>query len=320
MSSQRENSASVTVIVRAAGERTVDACCAILAQQVPSANIVTLCEAPFVRAVQRTFEIGIAENRPWTLVIDADVLLRPDAVSTLLNWGIEAADHVFEVQGMVLDKLMGGPRAAGNHLFRTSLLPQALEHARSDGAANSLRPETYVMRRMEEAGHPWVQQETVLGLHDYEQAYRDIYRTAFVHAHKHGHQLPYLVSLWQRLAPVDADYQVALWGAEEGRAHQGEIQIDVRQFSQQRIQQRLDAVGLSEKNVLDSEHFDTCAPERIVDEFQPPPEYWVWQYLGRPSGPRWPERLRRLSEHLPWHTMAIWSARTVIYRLRDKLS
>lgn len=314
-----EPAQAVTVVLRAAGERTVKACRTILAQQVPDANITTICETPFARAVQRTFEIGVDAGRPWTLAIDADVMLRHDAVATLLAWGNSAADHVFEVQGTVLDKLMGGPRAAGNHLFRTALLPAALAYIGTDAAAESLRPETFVMRRMAEAGHPWVQHEGVLGLHDYEQAYRDIYRTAFVHAHKHNRQLPYLLALWERLAPADADYRVALWGARDGEKYQDDVRIDARQFSHALVENRLRDAGLREKDALTHAELDgLAAPAQIIDTFDPPPEYWLWQYLGKVSGPSLPVRLQQLSEYIPWPTIFAWLLRGGMRRLRNR--
>jgi hypothetical protein len=315
-SNERAN-APLTVVIRSSGERTVHACRELLAQQVCPQHVHTISETPFVRAVERTFEIGIAQQRPWTLAIDADVLPTPDAVRQLLSLTAQLAPSAFELQGMVLDKLLGGPRAAGNHLFRTALLPEALRHIRTEEVARSLRPETYVLRRMAEAGHEWIQHDLVVGLHDYEQYYRDIYRTAFVHAHKHNRQLPYVMALWKRLAETDRDYQVALWGARDGLAHRGEVRIDVRQFSDSRLQEHLQTRGWSEKPELDATQ--SVAPAHVIQTFEAPPEYWLWRHLGTVAGGPWRQRITQLSKHVAWPTILYWLARGGMRRLSHRI-
>lgn len=213
----------VTAVIRSAGERTEAACNHLLSSQVSEENISVIHERPFTKALERTFEIGMQRGRPWTLVVDADVLIRDGAISQILEMAEQAEDNVFEVQGRMLDKLFGGARPCGLHLYRTALLPEAIDCIPAQGV--TMRPETLVLRRMASRGYPWVQEEIVVGLHDYEQYYRDIYRKAFAHAHKHGRYVPHLESLWRRLAEEDPDYQVALWGLRAGQIFDGTVKI-----------------------------------------------------------------------------------------------
>ena len=175
----------VTAIVRSVGERTETACYNLLAEQVPAENIVIINEVPFSAAVAKTFQVGIERGLPWTLCIDADVLLRYGAVNDLLAIAAQADKNVFEIQSNILCKFFGGPRQAGNHIYRTSLLNKALDCIPK---TEVIRPETNTIKQMAARGFPRLEiKKLTIGLHDYEQYYVDIYRKAFVQAHKHGH-------------------------------------------------------------------------------------------------------------------------------------
>ncbi len=245
----------VTVIIRSAGERTKDLCYQLLCQQVPREVIMVLDERPFTRALQRSFEIGIELGRPWTLCVDADTLVRRNFVENLLRW-IRIAEHTtFKVQGDLFDKLLGIPRKAGHAHYRTTLLPKALDFIPVDCV--SQRPETFVRDQMSSFGYPSLYKKRTIGLHDFEQYHRDIYRKSFVHAHKHAYRIPQLEPRWRQWADQDPDYQVAFWGLRDGRLFDGIVPLDVRRFPQD-ISSELHAAGLQEKKALErqDDHWD----------------------------------------------------------------
>jgi hypothetical protein len=216
----------VTVVIRSAGERTEAACRYLLAQQVPEDNIVTVSNAPFSATLADSYRAGIERGLPWTLCIDADVLVGPGIVGQLLEAAAKADHAVCEVQGLVLDKFFGVRRPAGNHLYRTSLLPKALALIPREG--QDIRPEYCTLNKMEEAGHPWVQTRVVVGIHDFEQYHRDIFRKCSVHARKHDWLMHHLASYWRQMERQDDDYRIALWGLAAGIADNGDIRVDVR--------------------------------------------------------------------------------------------
>jgi hypothetical protein len=222
----------------------------LLCEQVPREHVVAIREYPFTRALRRSFELAIELGRPWTLCVDADMLLRVDGVRTLLDCARASADNVFQVQGNLFDKLFGGPRWVSPRLYRTSLLPKALSGIPADGAAP--RPEAAVLDYMASLGHPSLHRDVTIGLHDFEQYDRDIYRKAFHHAHKHDHFMPRLEPLWRRLAAHDADYEVALWGLRDGRSFTGIVPLDVRRFPAD-LGVALQAHGWKEKAELSTE-------------------------------------------------------------------
>lgn len=256
----------VTVVIRSAGERTEAACRHLVAHQVPEENIIVVSNAPFSATLADSFRAGIEKNLPWTFCVDADVLVRPGAVSRLVAFAENLSPEVCEVQGLVLDKLFGVRRPAGNHLYRTSWLSRALGFIPT--GAGSIRPEHYTLNQMAQAGHPWVETPLVVGLHDFEQYHRDIFRKCYVHARKFASEMHLLVEYWRRMAVHDNDYRVALWGCGAGIMDIGDIQVDVRRdlgFSKW-----ADAEGWSEKPPLEPGQVTPEAVESTLAKWPSP--------------------------------------------------
>src|SRR5690625_2539618 len=123
-----------TIVVRSVYERTEDLCKRLILEQgVKEENLFVIHETPFSTALKYSFEIGIREDLPWTFCIDADVLLRPNSINTMIGHAESQKENVSEIQGLVLDKFFGGPRPAGNHLYRTNVLSKALNKIPSEG-------------------------------------------------------------------------------------------------------------------------------------------------------------------------------------------
>lgn len=208
----------LAIVVRECDERTAPACVALLQEIFPGHDIHRVSARPFSATLRLSLEKGLAAGRAWTLCIDADVLALPE-LPDLLREARQSAEHVFEIQGLVYDKLMMAPRAAGNHLYRTRLLEQALSLIPTE---HSLRPETDMIDAMADLGYPWRQSRAVVGLHDFEQSYADIYAKAALHARKHRYLLPLYRPLWQMLAVLDDDYRVALLALDDDASRTGQ--------------------------------------------------------------------------------------------------
>lgn len=198
---------NTTVIIRYSGERTFHLCREIVLQQVPQGNLEVISERPFSKAVQRTFEVGIECGRPWTLAVDADVLLKPNCIKELVAMAETHGENVFVTQGLVLDKLTGNWRSGGPHLFRTSLLERALRYIPDE--RDTMRPESATYGIMRVLGFSYVHQKVRYGLHDFEQFYSDILRKIFVRSYKIDALMHRVESAWNKLALYDLDYRVA---------------------------------------------------------------------------------------------------------------
>lgn len=237
--------ARFTIIVRHCGERTTDVCVQLLQTLAPGHRIYRVSAQPFQEALRQSLELGIAEGRAWTLCIDADVLVLPELAGFLA-----AADslpsNVFEAQALVLDKLLPARRPAGNHLYRTALIARALPRI---PAGDSLRPESAMILAMADLGYRAHQSRLLVGLHDFEQAYEDIYLKAFLHAHKHRFLAPLLRPLWETLGRGDDDFRVAAAALEDGLQHEACPQLS-RDFRQEHIARVLAALDLVAKRPL----------------------------------------------------------------------
>jgi hypothetical protein len=219
---------NITVVIRSSGERTEGACHSLLQELFPNDHVHLVHEVPFSAALRHSLEIGLDKSKRWTLCIDADVLPHRDGILSLLVQAAGADDAVFELQGDVLDRLFYQFRPGGIHLYRTSSIPKALDLIPEP--EETQRPEYTMLTRMAARGHRLVEVKSVIGLHDYEQFYRDIYRKGFFHAQKHAHYGSYLTDLWVKCAASHPDFQIALLGWCFGNLHPTTLPADVRHF------------------------------------------------------------------------------------------
>lgn len=254
---------SATIIIRSVGERTESLCKKlILDQGVSEKAVFVVSEAPFSRSMKIGFEIGLDEKRPWTYCVDADLLLRPGSISSMINHAERQANNVCQVQGFILDKFFCRQRMGGVHVYRTALLDKVISLIPTHDV--DIRPETYTLNLMRTKGYPWQTVEEVVGLHDFEQAYKDIFRKCFVHAHKHLSHAGMLIPYWRNKSREDLDYQMALVGFAEGVKHFGEVHIDTRREYFQMAMQLFDA---DEKKALSLDSWDLPYVESIYREW-----------------------------------------------------
>lgn len=305
----------LTVIIREANERTLPLCRELLESEFGKDKVVVVSEVPFTKALKKTYEIGIERGCPWTLVIDADVLIREGAIEYLLRVAESVDSNVFEIQGKVLDKLIGGARDAGNHLYRTAHLREAI--TKIPHKNNSARPEYDTIRRMRSEGFPYLVLDVIVGLHDYEQCFCDVYRKAFFHTHKHAQEMPYWESMWRKLSHCDDDYKVALKGAIDGKEYSGRVLSDVRLFHSVEFAKILNGLGLEEKSELPSNYWSLQDVASIVRNHFPSPDYWAWRSMSRNEikkrlSPR--EKMHAIMDERGLLKAVIWAGGSVIAR------
>lgn len=235
-----------TLIIRSAGERTLELCKKLILEQgVPEAQVFVVQEVPFSAAMRKSFEIGISEGRKWTVCVDADVLLKAGSIGHMLAEAEKQSGNVCELQAYVLDKFFGGPREAGFHLYRTSLLNEVIARIPTD---EPLRPESDTIKAMIRDGYQVARIHYLLGIHDFEQYYRDIFRKCFVQAHKHLHRAELLISVCKQGMQNDYDYRVGLDGFVAGIYFTRDVSIDA---SQSYYHEAYNKLEIKEKNKLD---------------------------------------------------------------------
>jgi hypothetical protein len=263
-------SKDATVIIRSAGERTEKVCeKLILEQGIQERDLAVVKEEPFSKAMKVSFEHGIKQGKKWTFCIDADVLLRKGAIQKMIELAESQPERVCEIQGLVLDKFFSGPREAGNHLYRTSLLNKVID--RIPGEGTDIRPETHALNRMKEDGYDWVSVPFIVGIHDDEQFNFDIYRKAFVHAVKHLHYADLLIPHWKKNSKSDQDFKVALQAFSDSIRNSDDVFIN---RSQNLYSDHFNQTGFDEKGVLDAELYSAEFIDEKIQNWQINDKYY----------------------------------------------
>ena len=253
-------------VVRSADERTTELCAALIRRFAPDQNVRVIHERPFSAAVRKGFELGQASGLKWTCCIDADVLLLEREMMEQLQIAETLDDHIFCVQGLVYGKFLPIKRPAGNHLYRNALVERAIPLIPPEGHA--LRPESVTTQAMKDQGYPTYQTNVVLGLHDYEQYYGDIYRKCFLHVNKHEEDLmPMVESHWRKHQAEDPDYRVALLGGLMGKVHEGAVYID-KEFQEEEGQRALALKNIAEKPPLSLSDYPPETIRAIAQRFR----------------------------------------------------
>ncbi len=281
---------NVTVIIRGVKERTENLCKSLLEQEIASQNVHLVHQSPFSAALKTSYQIGIDSGRKWTLVIDGDVLIRPGIIRDLYLAAETAPKSVFVTQSEMLDKFFGGVRVGGIKVYRSELLVGVLDLI----PPVHDRPETFINKHMHVHGRYINLTHLVCGLHDFEQYYEDVFRKGFTHSIKHSKLIDAIFPYWQRQAQADKDFRVLLAGYEAGKQHQAKLKLN-KEESQKQFKSYLKKTGLKEKSKLNATKLSLDDVAKLVNNFEPPPEYKAVKTLIDQMGkPYVPGKISRL--------------------------
>lgn len=247
----------LVVVIRSAGERTESVCKELVLREVEESQVHTVRLVPFEAALTESYKIGIESGSKWLMTLDADVLLRQNAVRDFLVEAESMPDDFFHTEGLVYDYLTGMYRKAGHRMYRTSVLNEAIKRVPLPG--ETIRPEFKTIQRMVESGFPVQETGSVYGIHDFEQYYSDVYRKCVVHAAKHAEWLPDLIRRWKSMQNSEPDFRVALQAVIDGIMLFDTVTIDKRIYSD-RSKEVLASLGLTEK----SESLSVDSPQKKV--------------------------------------------------------
>lgn len=239
------NEPSAVVVVRASGERTAAACERILARDADGMPIHVVNEHPFEAALRNCYAIGRDSGATWMVTVDGDVLPRAGAVRALLAEAERTPSNVAQVEGLVLDRVWGGFRHAGNRAYRTRFLDTLTGLVPGDGSA--LRPETAALDRLAAQGHPSRECLAVFGVHDHEQFLCDLYRKAFLQGQKFPDWVRERLPAWK--ASGEPDDLIVARGYCDGYLSPVAATVDARVHSE-RARAALASLGLEERAPL----------------------------------------------------------------------
>ena len=240
-----------TIIVRSVGERTERKCIERLCSFFETDDIkIVKNVTPFTEAIKESFNLGINDNKKWSLIVDADVLLYNEKLEIFLNnceRRYKKNNKVFCFQAYLYDNFFEECRLAGVHLFQTKFLKIALPFADN----NKGRPESWVIRNMSWEGYPCYVIETCIGIHDFFQAYSDIVAKGMLHAQKHSN-IDLLEQKWEEGQERNSDFKWILKGTQLIRDVQTEeIKVDSNWYRRIIMESNIDCP--EQEEVLDSQ-------------------------------------------------------------------
>lgn len=295
----------ITFVIRAAGERTAEAAERILRMQLGPRNkklVQVITERPFVRAVRRTLEIGVEAGRPFTVGMDADVLLVAGGAQRIAQLAGALSPGMYSAVGLMLCRFFGGYCFRGVHVYRTDLLERAIPlvgmHT-PGGPDPALKPESAAVHAMAAHGHGFASLPVVLAIHDYEQSYRHIYLKMRMRGRREatpdgaGPALEsFLDCCRDQAARGVSDFTVALWGLEDGAAdaRQAAVNGTLATISEYdwyaplpEFERRMREQGLVEKPALDTSGV-LHLPDQTIIEHQLDTDHrtpaWIRDHLS----------------------------------------
>jgi hypothetical protein len=296
------------VVVRSVGERTEEACLQIVQSQLGSESQIHMVkDKPFAEAHLESVRLAADSGAKWSLFLDADVLLRKDAISEMLREAESISMPFYMLNFGILDRGFGGP-ARGVHLYTTNYLQDALQFR--EAAWQAQRPESQTCIEVAKMGIPTLSSTQVMGLHGYEQFYADIYRTAFVRAVKSAPFVDYLLRRHRARYPLggecDQDDKVMFWGLVDGMVYgfdHEKAPLD-KKWYRERASQVLAMLNLQEKGpfVLDQDEIERTFREHILDE-----QYLANEHRICPSA--------RICVPIPDHSLKGRAKRTIYHCL-----
>lgn len=204
---------TVAVIQRHAGERTQAAGLALALEQMHFVGAEAVTAGPFPETLRRALETAVELGADWTVMLDADVLLFPSALPKLVRLAADHPSATASVAACCLDRFSGTVRLVGVRCYRTQAIGPALDLT---GWEDTIRPETRLLQLLTERGFPTYLTAQLVGIHGFEQFYRDLYRTAVVHGVKHRSKATSFIERSASVPTDDAETQVIVAGLREG--------------------------------------------------------------------------------------------------------
>ncbi|WKZ61653.1 MAG: hypothetical protein QY309_09180 [Cyclobacteriaceae bacterium] len=203
-----------SVIIRHSGEQTFKALHKQILRYIPEARVATVSSNSFESTLRQSYEQALQLGYPWSLLIDADILLIDRFFSFYAPRAIEANTNALGFAFRVWDRFYQSPKFRGIHFYNTQYIEQALKHIPVEG--QTLRPESYVKERLAGEGLSWIKYGNIVGVHDFFQNPRDVFAKMAIRAHRSSGDFEELLSRLSRSSANQIDFIVACEGLRHG--------------------------------------------------------------------------------------------------------
>ncbi|MHC4870319.1 MAG: hypothetical protein ACYTFY_00575 [Planctomycetota bacterium] len=254
------------IIIRAAGERTESLCRKLAEQQGYPENVIMVKEVPFHKSLVKGFKIAMDYNHRWTFCVDADILLAKNTIAQGVSFLDLNLEKCFRAEGSLIYKFHQA-ELAGLHCYRTEKLNLAYKYF--DEAADNVKPETYISRKVMQLGHKCERIPVVFGTHEYGLSFNDIYRRYKYRASKCSiYEFNYLKNNVQKGLCSDEDCKVALCALIDGKLNPLH-EHSKNSVSDDDVVCVLKYLGLKEKDKYNIESYDGFV-DKVIREFKTP--------------------------------------------------
>ena len=117
-----------TVCIRSSGEFTTNRLHKDIVHQIGSNEKVYLIKNLMLpQAIKKSFEFALKNESKWLITLDADLVIKPNFLSTFTKVANSMKSKEIEAHAMTFDRLFMNYRSAGNRLYRVSSLPFLIE-------------------------------------------------------------------------------------------------------------------------------------------------------------------------------------------------
>ncbi|MDZ7841066.1 MAG: hypothetical protein U5R46_09665 [Gammaproteobacteria bacterium] len=284
------------LVVRAAGERTEEACIRIAQAQHDSDEFFVVREDSHAGAVEETLVAAARQDVDWVVALDADMLLYDRALLTMQGTLSTFDLSVGVVHFGVADKLYR-MRRWGVTVYRKRVVEQGLPVLRKLRKDRNLKIERAMIKCLEKDGTGVEFLKIDVALHDFYQYYRDLYRKAYLNAVRNPGLNERALRCWKKAAPGDPDYKVILQGAIDGLQEWRQLTNSIRDFGRLQSAAVLETLHLKEKAPLTETDIEKVVPcgigadiRRSIGRNKVAPDYF--------ERPFWSRLFYRLSSHV----------------------
>jgi hypothetical protein len=163
------------VFIRSIGERTEDVCRhSIQVNGIDPGNIHLIKNiSPFSRALVVGYERAIEQGKKYSVFVDADMILLPNALSCMLMAFDCLPARAFCMIPACYTYTTGIISSGGPKVYRTSLLHHAIPLVPHE--KQSLRPETFTVKKMNRHGYDLIFLDVPVAGQDFGQYHRDTF-------------------------------------------------------------------------------------------------------------------------------------------------
>lgn len=242
---------STYIVIRTVGERSLPLCIGSVQEQKRNYQIVSI--SPFIRAVQKTFELGLNRPDDLLLAVDADIILKPEIVQQIESKAEELLTlnpNLFRIDLLLSDKFRG--HIAGCHVYvneYSAIFADYFKNVKYDPTERRPESKNIALCRKKH-GLSSIDLKLEVGTHDFEQYYKHIfvkYYNRAVRDMKSYDKIRQCVASKAEKYPEDKDFLVALRGLEAGR---GQVTMRLDASAYPDVTNLLASMGLTEKRPL----------------------------------------------------------------------